>query len=259
MKSGRPLWKGTIGFGLVSIPVSLHSVQKTENLRFHFLHKTDLKPIHFARVEQNSNRAIPWDEIVRGYEYKKGKYVILDDKDFKRADLELTKSVSILEFVDRSEVDPLLFDKPYALAPDTGGKRAYSLLAKALHDSDKLGIAKVVIRNKQHLAAITERKGALMLELMHFAQTLRPVEEIVSIPKQEFSKKEIQMAHSLISQMTDKFDATKYTDTYKKRLLALIEKKRHGKLKVPKETKSVKKVEVGDLMSILQESLKVAK
>lgn len=252
------IWKGTISFGLVSIPVGLYSIEKKENLQFHFLHKKDMRPIKFARVDDKDPKPIPWEEIVRAYEYEKGKYVVLDDKDFKRADLELTRSVSIMEFVQKKEIDPIYFDKPYILAPEKGGQHAYALLAKVIHDTEKVGIAKVVIRNKQHLAAITERDGALMLELMHFSENIRPVKTVVKPPRQDFSKKEIAMALSLLSQMEDKFKPEKYTDTYKKQLLDLIEKKKKGKLPAPKKTKKPT-VEIGDLISELQESLKVVK
>lgn len=252
------IWKGTISFGLVSIPVGLYSIEKSESLQFHFLHKKDMKPIKFARVHEGDTKPIPWEEIVRAYEYEKGKYVVLDDKDFKRADLELTRSVQICEFVNKKEIDPIYFDKPYILSPEKGGQHAYALLARVIRDTGKVGIAKVVIRNKQHLAAITERDGALMLELMHFAENIRPVKAVVKPPKSDFSKKEISMALSLLAQMEDSFKPEKYTDTYKKELLELIEKKAKGKLKAPKKGKKTK-VEIGDLISELQESLKVMK
>src|SRR5207249_8970378 len=162
----RAIWKGSISFGLVNIPISLYPATRKEELRFRLLRKTDLSPVNYKRVAQADGKEVPWDEIVKGYEYEKGKFVVLKDEDFQRVDLEATQTVDIQDFVDVDEIDPIFFYKPYYLEPQRGGDKAYALLRDVLKDSNKVGIAKVVIKTRQYLAGVKPENGALVLELM---------------------------------------------------------------------------------------------
>src|SRR6266850_1065486 len=228
----RAIWKGSISFSLVNIPISLYPATKSEELKFRLLRKSDLSPINYKRVAEADGKEVPWEDIVKGYEYEKGKYVILKDEDFKRADVEATQSVEIVEFVQLEEIDPIFFDRPYYLEPQKKGEKAYVLLREALKKSKKVGIAKVVIKTRQHLASIKPEKDALVLELMHFAD-------------------------ELIDRMTGKWDANKYTDDYKHALLDLIQKKIEHGGQTPEAAPADKRktTNVIDLVSVLQESL----
>src|SRR6202046_2825006 len=164
----RAIWKGSISFGLVSIPISLFPATRREELKFRLLRKSDHSPVNYKRVAETDGKEVPWDQIVKGYEYEKGKFVIIKDEDFARVDVEATHSVNIVNFVSLDEVDPLLFYKPYYLEVGKGGDKAYVLLRDALIESGKIAISTVVIRTRQHLAAVKPQKKGLMLELMHF-------------------------------------------------------------------------------------------
>src|SRR3982751_1697888 len=150
----RAIWKGSISFSLVNIPISLYPATKREELKFRLLRSSDLSPVNYKRVAEADGKEVPWEEIVKGYEYEKGKFVVLKDEDFKRADIEATQSVDILEFVPLEEIDPMFFDRPYYLEPQKRGEKAYALLRDALKESGKVGIAKVVIKTRQHLASV---------------------------------------------------------------------------------------------------------
>jgi DNA end-binding protein Ku len=168
----RALWKGAISFGLVTIPVSLYPATKREELKFRLLRKSDQSPVNYKRVAEADGKEVPWDQIVKGYEYEKGKSVIIKDADFARVDVEATQTVNIINFVSVEEVDPLLFYKPYYLEAGKGGDKAYVLLRDALVHSGKIAIALVVIRTREHLAAVKPQQRGLMLELMHFPEEL---------------------------------------------------------------------------------------
>ncbi|MFL6538505.1 MAG: Ku protein, partial [Chthoniobacterales bacterium] len=172
----RAIWKGSISFGLVNIPIALYPATRREELKFRLLRKSDHSPVNYKRVAQKDGREVPWDQIVKGYEYEKGKFVVLDEKDFQRVDLEATQTVDIQDFVDIDDIDPMFFYKPYYLEPQKGGDKAYVLLREALADGKKVGIAKVVIKTRQYLAGVKALKNALVLELMHFAEELLEVE-----------------------------------------------------------------------------------
>ena len=168
----RAIWKGSISFGLVNIPIALYPATRREELRFRLLRKNDLSPINYKRIAEADGKEVPWDEIVKGYEYEKGRFVVLRDEDFKRVDIEATQTVHIESFAKLAEVDPIFFHKPYYMEPLKGADRAYVLLRDALDASGRIGIARVVIKTREHLAAVKPHKGGLMLELMHFADEL---------------------------------------------------------------------------------------
>ena len=253
----RTLWKGAITFGLVSIPVSLYPATRREELKFRMLRKKDLSPINYKRVAETDGKEVPWDEIVKGYEYEKGKFVVLKEEDFARVDVEATQTVDIMNFVTLDEVDPLLFYKPYYLEVGKGGDKAYVLLRDALVKSGKIAIAKVVIRVRQHLAAIKPQKDGLVLELMHFPDELIDVSKFSEPKERKVGASEMKMAQQLIDSMTTKWDPDAYVDDYREELEKMIEDKiEKGDKAAPKPTRRKRPENVIDLVSVLKESLK---
>src|SRR5205809_6687649 len=253
----RAIWKGSISFGLVNIPIALYPATRREELRFRLLRKSDLSPVNYKRVAEKDGKEVPWDQIVKGYEYEKGKYVVLKAEDFERVDLEATQTVDIQDFVDVDDIDPMFFYKPYYLEPQKGGDKAYALLRDALQDSKKVGIAKVVIKTRQYLAGVKPEDGALVLELMHFADELADTEKLHVPKKVEVGKREMSMAKSLIDSMSAKWDPSKYRDDYREALMEVIEEKGEagGKEIEEKPKKAPKPTKVIDLVSVLQKSL----
>jgi DNA end-binding protein Ku len=254
------MWKGSISFGLVTIPVALHTATKTEELKFRMLRKSDLSPINFKRVAEVDGKEVPWDQIVKGYEYEKGKFVILNDEDFKRVDLEATDTIDIVDFVQIDEINPIYFHKPYYLEPAKGGAGAYALLRDVLAKTGKTGIAKIVIRTRQHLAAVKANDKMLVLELMHFADELIATDGF-KIPETKLGKREEEMAMTLVDQMTEKWDPERYTDEYKSALMKVIDRKiEAGGKELPEGEKPRVKAatNVIDLVEVLQQSLKEA-
>src|SRR5205814_1576739 len=221
----RAIWKGSISFGLVNIPVALYPATRREEFKFRLLRKSDLSPVNYKRVAEKDGKEVPWDQIVKGYEYEKGKYVVLKDDDFERVDLEATQTVDIQDFVNVDEIDPIYFYKPYYLEPQKGGDKAYALLRDALKESKKVGIAKVVIKTRQYLAGVKAEDGVLVLELMHFAEELADSDQLHVPKKIEPAKREINMAKALIDSMSSKWNPEKYRDDYREALMEVIEEK----------------------------------
>jgi len=254
----RAIWKGSISFGLVNIPIALYPATRKEELKFRLLRKKDLSPVNYKRVAAKDGKEVPWDDIVKGYEYEKGKFVVLNEKDFQRVDLEATQTVDIQDFVDLDEIDPMFFYKPYYLEPQKGGDKAYTLLREALSDGKKVGIAKVVIKTRQYLAGVKALKDALVLELMHFAEELADPAKLHVPKKTTIGKREKEMAEALVKSMSAKWDPEKYKDDYREALMEVIEEKvESGGEEIeekPKEKKTPTKVI--DLVAVLQESLK---
>ncbi len=253
----RAIWKGSISFGLVNIPIALYPATKREELRFRLLRATDLSPVSYKRVAEKDGREVPWDQIVKGYEYEKGKYVVLKDEDFQRVDLEATQTVDIQDFVEVDEIDPMYFYKPYYLEPQKGGDKAYVLLRDALEDSKKVGIAKVVIKTRQYLAGVKPEDSVLILELMHFAEELADPEKLHIPKKLEPGKRELDMAKALVGSMSTRWNPEKYHDDYREALMEVIEEKVEagGKEIEEKPKKAPKPTKVIDLVSVLQKSL----
>jgi DNA end-binding protein Ku len=253
----RAIWKGSISFGLVNIPIALYPATRREELKFRLLRKSDLSPVSYKRVTEKDGKEVPWDQIVKGYEYEKGKYVVLKDEDFERVDLEATQTVDIQDFVHQEEIDPIFFYKPYYLEPQKGGDKAYVLLRDALKDSGKVGIAKVVIKTREYLAGVKPEDGVLVLELMHFADELADPGKLHIPKKIEVGKREMNMAKSLIDSMSSKWNPEKYKDDYREALMEVIEEKVEagGKEIEEKPKKAPKPTKVIDLVSVLQKSL----
>ena len=251
------MWNGTISFGLVTIPVALYPATRKEELSFRLLRKTDQSPVNYKRVAEADGKEVPWSDIVKGYEYEKGKFVVLKDEDFKRVDLEAAaQTIDIMDFVKVEEINPMYFQKPYYLEPQKGGDKPYALLREALSDSGKIGIAKVVIRTREHLAGVKAQGEALILEIMHFGDELVEADELKFPKAKQAREREVAMAKKLIDGMTTSWDPAKYEDEYKTQLMAMIEDKlKHPNQKAPAPKTSKKPSNVIDLMSVLQESL----
>jgi DNA end-binding protein Ku len=256
----RAVWNGTISFGLVSIPISLYPATRRDELKFRLLRKKDLSPVNYKRVAEADGKEVPWEDIVKGYEYEKGKFVVIKDEDFERVDVEATQTVDIINFVEIDEVDPLFFYKPYFMEVGKGGDKAYVLLREALENSGKIAVSKVVIKTRQHLAAINPQKHGLMLELMHFPEELIDAGEFKSPAEKSLGKPEMKMASQLIESMSTKWTPDMYQDDYREALEKVIEEKVEsgGKTKAaPKRHK--KATNVIDLVSVLQQSLDQSK
>jgi DNA end-binding protein Ku len=254
----RAIWKGSISFGLVNIPIGLYPASRREELSFRQLRKSDLSPINYKRVAEVDQKEVPWEDIVKGFEYEKGQFVVVTDEDFKRANVEATQTVDISDFVNLDDIDPMFFDKPYYLEPQKGGKKAYALLRDTLKETGKVGIAKVVIKTKQHLAAVKPKGNALVLELMHFAEELLESNEL-DLPKgdEAVGKKELDMAKALVESMTSKWEPDKYKDQYTEQLKKVIEEKVEAggkELPAPKG-KAKAPTNVVDLVPILKKSI----
>jgi DNA end-binding protein Ku len=255
----RAIWKGSISFSLINIPIALYPATRREELKFRLLRSSDMSPVNYKRVAEADGKEVPWDQIVKGYEYEKGKFIVLKEEDFKRADIEATQSVEILDFVELDEIDPIFFDKPYYLEPEKRGEKAYGLLREALKQSGKVGIAKVVIKTRQHLAAVKPEKNLLVLELMHFAEEIIDTKELKIPADPHIGAKELDMAKDLISKMSGKWNPEQYEDEYRHALLEVINKKvESGGKELPARGSAKKPTNVVDLVSVLQESLEHA-
>ena len=254
----RAIWSGVISFGLVSIPVRMYTATESKELKFHFLDRRDMAPIGYDKVNKETGESVPADEIIRGFEVGKRQFVELTEEDIDRLDVELTHAIDICDFVSIDEIDPLYFRKAYYLLPQEGAEKPYRLLARALEETGKVGIAKVVIRNKQHLAALRPYDGALLLETMYYADEVRKPEALDGdVERPNLRRAEVDMAKSLVENLSEPFEPEKYDDTYRKELLDLIKAKAEGQ-PLP-EPEQEPQGEVVDLMEALRESVQRTK
>src|SRR6267143_1271646 len=250
----RPIWKGSISFGLVYIPISVYPATREEKLSFRQLRRSDLSPIKYKKVAEADMKEVSADQIVKGFEYERGRYIVLNDEDFEKVKIESTHSIDITDFVDLEQVDPKFFYKPYFLESQKGGEKAYALLHKALSGTGKIGIAKVVISNREYLAAVKPDGLFLVLELMHFASEVLSPEEL-NRPKTDLNDKELKMANTLIESMSSEWQPDKYRDEYRDAVMEMIESKAK-KVEVPeKPVSKPRATNVVDLVKVLQESL----
>src|SRR5215216_3233391 len=217
----RSIWSGSISFGLVNVPVRLYSAIQEHKLQFHFVHEKDNSPIGYQKICKKEDKPVPDDEIVKAFEFEKGEYVFMEEEDFAAAKVEGYKTIDIVDFVPYEDIDPIFFAKTYYLGPDRGAEKVYSLLVKAMEDSELAGIAKFVMRDKQHLGALCIREGVITLEQLYF------VDEIKA-SKARVSREELQMAARLIESWTAEWKPEKYKDTYRDELCAIIKAKRKG-------------------------------
>jgi DNA end-binding protein Ku len=251
----RAIWKGSISFGLVYIPVAVYPATREEKLSFRQLRASDLSPIRYKKVAEADQKEVSADQIVKGYEYERGNFVILKDEDFAKVKIESTHSIDITDFVDLEQVDPKFFYKPYFLEPQKGGEKAYGLLQKALAKTGKIGIAKVVISNREHLASVKPDGLFLILELMHFASEILSPDVLKNGPDTAISDKELKMAQTLVESMSVPWEPEKYRDEYRTAVLELIEQKAQNREIADKPVAPIRSTNVVDLVKVLQESL----
>ncbi|WP_100009812.1 Ku protein [Lentibacillus sediminis] len=256
------MWKGTISFGLVNIPVKMHAATENKDVRLRQLHKECQTPIRYQKVCPNCDREVENEEIVKAYEYAKNKFVVLDEEELKALQNEQEdKAVEIVDFVKLEEIDPIYFEKSYYLSPNEGGGKAYGLLRSALKDTGKIGVAKMIIRSKEQLAVIRVYENTLVAETIHFPDEVRSVQDVPNVPDEvKTVKKELDTAKMLIEQLTTEFDPEKYKDEYRTALLELIEAKKNNEETTTAAPKDKPAADVSDnLMDALQASLDRAK
>jgi DNA end-binding protein Ku len=253
------MWKGNISFALVSIPISLFSATRRNELSFHYLHKKDMSPVSYKRFCDSENTEVPWEEITRGYEFEKDRYIEISDEDLENVDVVYTKTIQIQEFVHQDEIDPLYFDKPYYLEPQKGGERAYALMRDALAQAKKIGIAKVVLKSKEHLAAVKAAGNMMTLQTMRFAHEIVDAGSLNLPGKADISKKEMDLANTLIDSMSDKFEPNKYKDDYYEKVLETIQMKIAGVAPQAPVPQGPGPAKVIDLMEVLKQSLSETK
>jgi DNA end-binding protein Ku len=257
----RALWKGAIVFGLVNIPVGLYSAERRNELSFAMLDRRDLAPVGYKRFNKESGKEVAWDQIVKGYEYEDGRYVVFSDADFKAANVEATQTVDIQHFVDPAQIPFILYETPYYLAPDKRGARGYVLLRETLEQARKVAIAQVVIRTRQYLAVVAPLENVLVLNTLRFPNELRSPKELdVPEPRAGAKPAELQMALHLVREMTRNFDPRLYHDSYREDVMARV----HAKIKAGEtevitaeepERPAPRKAEVIDLMALLKRSV----
>jgi DNA end-binding protein Ku len=251
----RALWKGSISFGLVNIPIELHTAVRNHRPKFRMLHATDKSPVRFERVCVRDGHPVAWEDLVKGYEYQKGHFVVVTKEDFQAAAVEKTRTIDIIDFVKADEIDDRFFETPYYLLPAKGGERAYALLREAVRESGRIGIARFILRDTQHLAALEVIENALVLSIMRFADELVATDAFEFPGGSAIRKPELEMAKSLINNLAAEWDPKKYTDQYRDNLLRIIQGKLKGKkveLEAPAEPRQA---EVVDLMERLRRSL----
>ena len=250
------IWKGTLSFGLVTVPVEMRSAVREDRISFRLLHADDLAPVKFERVCSEDGEVVPWRDIVKGYEYAKGKFVVLGEEDLQAAALETSRTIEILDFVQEAEIDPRFFETPYYLVPGKGGEKAYALLREAIRRTGAIGVGKVTIRQAQHLAAVRAVGDALVLELMRFASELVDPAEYDFPTADGVRAQELQMAEQLIANLAEPFDPAKYTDDYRANLMRIIRAKLKGKrVELDEPAAEPADTKIVDLMSRLRESL----
>jgi DNA end-binding protein Ku len=251
----RALWKGSISFGLVNIPVELHTAVRNHRPKFRMLHAKDKSPVRFERVCIRDGTPVAWEDLVKGYEYQEGRFVVITQDDFKAAALEKTRTVDIVDFVEAEEIDDRFFETPYYLVPSKGGERAYALLREAIRESKRIGIAKFIMRDAQHLAAVEAIEDAIVLTIMRFDDELVDVAGFDLPSAKDVRKPELDMAKALVNSLAAEWDPSKYTDQYRENLMRIIKAKVEGaepELESPQEPRQA---EVVDLMERLRRSL----
>lgn len=257
----RPIWSGSISFGLVNVPVKLFTAVSQKDVRFNQLHAKDNARIKQKRVSAVTGEEVPFDEIVKGYEVAPDQYVVIEPEELESLDPKATHTIEIEEFVHLDQIDPLFFDRPYYLVPDERAAKPYKLLAEALEESDKVAIAKFVMRSKEYLAAIRVKNGVLIIEIMNYADEVIPADELEGLPGDdvEVSEKEVKMAKALIDSLTaDDFEPEKYEDTYREKVMELIEAKAAGEVFTPAAAEA-EAPRVENLLAALEASVNAAK
>ncbi len=254
----RPIWKGSISFGLVNIPVALYSASRKGELKFKLLHKKDLSEVRYARICKADGKEIPWEEIVKGYPTKEGEYAVMTEEDFQQANLKRSKTIEILSFTYEKDIDTIYYDTPYYLEPEKGSRKAYQLLYEALKKSKKTAISQFIFHHHEHLGVIRPHDNLLILHQLHYHSELIPTKEL-EIPPTKISNKELNIALKLIDELSHPFEPKQYSDTYIEEIKELIQKKKKGKrLSHPKSPRG-KSPKIQDIMDLLKLSLKEKK
>jgi DNA end-binding protein Ku len=251
----RAIWKGAISFGLVSIPVELHTAVRDHRPHFRMLHARDKSPVRFERVCVTDGQPVAWADLVKGYEYSKGHFVVLAKEDFQAAAVEKTRRIDIIDFVTADDIDDRFFETPYYLVPSKEGVTAYALLREAIRESGRVGIAKFIMREAQHLAAVEVIDHAIVLSIMRFADELVDASTLGLPGDLEIRKPELEMAKALVNSLAAEWDPSKYTDQYRENLLRIIKAKMKGKKVTLKSDEEPRQAEVIDLMERLRRSL----
>lgn len=252
------MWKGSISFGLVNIPIKMYAATEEKNIRFRYLHKKCQTPVKSVRTCPNCNIEVPWEEVVKGYEYTDGKFVLMEKEELEKLSPDANKAIEILDFVDLEEIDPIYFQKTYYLGGQDNNNKAYALLREALRKTGKIGVAQITIRSKQTLGVLRVVDNCLVLETIFYPDEIRPANQVPYIPEGEnLPDREMEMAEKLIENLTAKFDPGKYKDEYRERVQAAVEQKIHGKEIV--EAPEAKPEKVVDLMEALKASLEATK
>lgn len=251
----RAMWKGSIAFGLVNIPIELYSAVRDHRPKFRLLHAEDESPVKYERVCQTEGKPVAWEDLVKGYEYDKGQFVILSKDDFKTAAIEKTKTIDILDFVDPKEIDERYFETPYYLQPAKGAERAYAVLRDAMKDTGKVGIAKIILRDAQHLAEVEPHGDALVLTMMRFADELADLADFKFPKNVDVRPAELKMAGQLIENLSADWNPEKYNDEYRDNLMRIIQAKLKGRKPKLQERETPQQAEVVDLMARLRASL----
>lgn len=253
------VWKGAISFGLVHVPVKMHTATEDKDISMRMIHKECGSPLSYVRSCPVCDKEVSWDEIIKGYEYEKGRFVLFDKEELEQLQEEANRAISIIDFVDLQEIDPIYYQKTYYLSPDQAGANAYQLLREALNETSKIGIAKVTLRAKSSLAAIRVLNNCLVMETMHYPDEIRASTQVPNVPEQvQVNPKELEMAKLLISQLSTSFEPEKYTDEYRARLLERIEQKIAGQ-EVRTAPAAQPTANVVDLMAALQASIEAMK
>jgi DNA end-binding protein Ku len=255
----HPIWSGTISFGLVNIPVKLVSAVQSEELDFDMLSKKDLAPIKYARIDTKTGKEVPWKEIVKGYQYTKGKYIVVEAEDFERASPEKSKAIDIIQFVKEEEIDPIYYEKPYYVVPGKGAEKSYTLLLKALEETNSVGISEFMLRNRQHVCALKPYNDVLLLNQMRYQEEVRELPEIAALKKGNITDKELGLAIKLVEQLSEKFNPAAFKDTYITELKKVIKAKAAGKQIRIAEPAKESTATVKDLMEVLKQSLTKSK
>lgn len=250
----RSIWSGTISFGLVNIPVKLASAVQSEDIDFDMLSKSDLSPVRYARIDSKTGKEVAWKDIVKGYQYAKGKYVVVEDEDFAKASPEKSKTIDIIQFVKEDEIDPIYYEKPYYLVPGKGAEKSYKLLMKALEETGAVGVAEFMLRNREHICTIKPYDGVLLLNQLRYHEEIRETPEVEAVGKERVREKELDLAIKLVNQLTEKFNPAAFKDTYIAALKKAIKAKAAGKeIRIAEPEKRTATVK--DLMEVLKQSL----
>ena len=254
----RPIWRGSLSFGLVAIPVQMHTAVREHRPKFRLLHAKDKSPIKYERVCQRDGKAVAWEDLVKGYEYERGRYVILTKEDFKAAALEKDRRVQVSDFVPADAIDDRYFDQPYYLLPDKGGEHAYAVFQAALAEAGRVGVGKVVMREKQHLVAVESIDGRLVLTMLRYADEVVAVPDVQGLDRVKVPPKELKLATDLIDALATEWEPEKYSDDYQANLQEVIKGKIKGETVVIEEDDQAMGAEVIDLAERLRRSLVAA-